>query len=107
MVLQLPGVDPNDPSVKDLLASMQSQSEVSLLIYIYIYISIFPANVNNTTMPRINFFFYCIKITSFRVTRRKTKTKNQKKMTNDHSELFFHARFDIKNPLTHLTSFLV
>jgi hypothetical protein len=27
---QLPGVDPNDPSVKDLLASMQSQSEVSL-----------------------------------------------------------------------------
>ena len=29
-VLQLPGVDPNDPSVKDLLASMQNQSEVSL-----------------------------------------------------------------------------
>ena len=28
--LQLPGVDPNDPSVKDLLASMQNQSEVSL-----------------------------------------------------------------------------
>lgn len=27
---QLPGVDPNDPSVKDLLASMQNQSEVSL-----------------------------------------------------------------------------
>lgn len=27
--LQLPGVDPNDPSVKDLLASMQSQTEVS------------------------------------------------------------------------------
>lgn len=26
---QLPGVDPNDPSVKDLLASMQGQSEVS------------------------------------------------------------------------------
>jgi len=29
-LLQLPGVDPNDPSVKDLLASMQNQSEVSL-----------------------------------------------------------------------------
>ncbi len=27
---QLPGVDPNDPSVRDLIASMQSQSEVSL-----------------------------------------------------------------------------
>ncbi|KAL5754447.1 hypothetical protein ACOSP7_022667 [Xanthoceras sorbifolium] len=24
---QLPGVDPNDPSVKDVLASMQNQSE--------------------------------------------------------------------------------
>jgi len=30
LLLQLPGVDPNDPSVKDLLASMQNQSEVSL-----------------------------------------------------------------------------
>lgn len=29
---QLPGVDPNDPSVKDLLASMQSQSQVSLFM---------------------------------------------------------------------------
>lgn len=29
IILQLPGVDPNDPSVKDLLASMQSQTEVS------------------------------------------------------------------------------
>lgn len=28
MLVQLPGVDPNDPSVKDLLASMQNQSEV-------------------------------------------------------------------------------
>lgn len=27
---QLPGVDPNDPHIKDLLASMQNQSEVSL-----------------------------------------------------------------------------
>lgn len=32
-VSQLPGVDPNDPSVKDLLASMQSQSEVSEIIF--------------------------------------------------------------------------
>jgi hypothetical protein len=32
LFLQLPGVDPNDPSVKDLLASMQNQSEVSLLL---------------------------------------------------------------------------
>lgn len=29
IILQLPGVDPNDQSVKDLLASMQSQTEVS------------------------------------------------------------------------------
>lgn len=29
MLVQLPGVDPNDPSVKDLLASMQNESEVS------------------------------------------------------------------------------
>ena len=29
-LLQLPGVDPNDPSVKDLLASLQGQSEVCL-----------------------------------------------------------------------------
>jgi hypothetical protein len=27
-ILQLPGVDPNDPSVKELLASLQGQSEV-------------------------------------------------------------------------------
>lgn len=31
--MQLPGVDPNDPSVKDLLASMQNESEVGLLTY--------------------------------------------------------------------------
>ncbi|KOM28078.1 hypothetical protein LR48_Vigan499s002200, partial [Vigna angularis] len=30
ILASLPGVDPNDPSVKDLLASMQNQSEVSL-----------------------------------------------------------------------------
>lgn len=30
LLLQLPGVDPNDPSVKDLLASLQGQSEVCL-----------------------------------------------------------------------------
>lgn len=29
LFLQLPGVDQNDPAVKDLLASMQSQTEVS------------------------------------------------------------------------------
>lgn len=27
---QLPGVDPNDPSVQEMLASLRSQSEVSL-----------------------------------------------------------------------------
>ncbi|KAK3005173.1 hypothetical protein RJ639_016341 [Escallonia herrerae] len=32
ILASLPGVDPNDPSVKDLLASMQSQSEVSLFL---------------------------------------------------------------------------
>ncbi|KAL5063664.1 hypothetical protein RYX36_025401 [Vicia faba] len=32
ILASLPGVDPNDPSVKDLLASMQNQSEVSLLL---------------------------------------------------------------------------
>lgn len=31
LFLQLPGVDPNNPSVKDLLASMQSQSKVNSL----------------------------------------------------------------------------
>lgn len=30
-LVQLPGVDPNDPSVKEVLASMQTQSEVSSL----------------------------------------------------------------------------
>lgn len=30
LLSQLPGVDPNDPSVKDLLASLQGQSEVCL-----------------------------------------------------------------------------
>ncbi|KAL0449715.1 UNVERIFIED_CONTAM: 26S proteasome non-ATPase regulatory subunit [Sesamum latifolium] len=30
ILTSLPGVDPNDPHVKDLLASMQSQSELSL-----------------------------------------------------------------------------
>ncbi|KAG6397603.1 hypothetical protein SASPL_143772 [Salvia splendens] len=29
MLAQLPGVDPNDPAIKDLLASIQNQSEVS------------------------------------------------------------------------------
>ncbi|KAL0343089.1 UNVERIFIED_CONTAM: 26S proteasome non-ATPase regulatory subunit [Sesamum angustifolium] len=29
ILTSLPGVDPNDPHVKDLLASMQSQSEPS------------------------------------------------------------------------------
>lgn len=34
LVLQLPGVDPNDPSVKDLLASMQNQPDVrSITVY--------------------------------------------------------------------------
>lgn len=44
MIRQLPGVDPNDPSVKDLLASMQSQSEVSVFYYILRMNSIFPYN---------------------------------------------------------------
>lgn len=30
-MMQLPGVDPNDPSVKDLLASMENSSEVCSL----------------------------------------------------------------------------
>nr|GMD53387.1 26S proteasome non-ATPase regulatory subunit 4 homolog [Ipomoea batatas] len=34
ILASLPGVDPNDPSVKDLLASMQGQSEVHKLINI-------------------------------------------------------------------------
>lgn len=30
MVMQLPGVDPNDPSVRDVLASLEAEEEVSL-----------------------------------------------------------------------------
>jgi hypothetical protein len=29
--MQLPGVDPNDPSVKDLLATLQTENEVIYL----------------------------------------------------------------------------
>lgn len=36
-LLQLPGVDPNDPSVKDLLASLQGQSEVCLWLNIFFF----------------------------------------------------------------------
>ncbi|KAG8373627.1 hypothetical protein BUALT_Bualt11G0043900 [Buddleja alternifolia] len=32
ILASLPGVDPNDPHVKELLASMQSQSEVSSVV---------------------------------------------------------------------------
>jgi len=38
LLLQLPGVDPNDPHVKDLLASMQNQSEVSYEFLIYLWL---------------------------------------------------------------------
>ncbi|KAL0379138.1 UNVERIFIED_CONTAM: 26S proteasome non-ATPase regulatory subunit [Sesamum radiatum] len=33
ILASLPGVDPNDPHVKDLLASMQSQSEVKSICH--------------------------------------------------------------------------
>lgn len=34
--MQLPGVDPNDPSVKDLIASLQGQPEVRIVILCFL-----------------------------------------------------------------------
>lgn len=35
MIVQLPGVDPNDPAVRELLASMPDESKVRLFVGFY------------------------------------------------------------------------
>lgn len=32
LVMQLPGVDPNDPSVRDVLASLEAEEEVTFAV---------------------------------------------------------------------------